>query len=742
MVFARLAKILQRMFPGTTLLWIFAAFLVGVSCLAFSGNTSLGAQSLIAALSRILELFAFPFLYFLSAHGWGTLASRILLQHTEEHRLDWNKTHNFGLGLSIQLTLSHAMGCFGLFSHSEHWWKPLLIAALTLVPGIVLYIWFQVRLRRVCEQGREFQGPWFMRLDTIANRVCGLLSVVLIGLLFAASVSTPGFLWSSEFGGFDALSYHLQLPQEWIATGRVTPLDNNVYSYLPSYLEVAFTHIALLVPGTGSAQMPMLSDGGSQMLAAQMSHAFLTMYAAFNCGNTAFTIARRWGYSYIDPPLAAWITTLVCLATPWTLVVGSLAYNEMGVVLLFACATSIALDDTIPDWRRTVACAILVGVACGIKPTALLFVGPPIGVMLLCTFSSTNRVRSICLCTVLGILAGLLTLSPWMIRNTNASGNPVFPFAASIFVKPDGSMGHWNAEQISRYSKAHHFEGSVTDRLKLTVLPDLKDPVRPTHRGLVHPQWGITALGGMCVAFGLFAWLLRLPKHPFNSNLQRVFVSLCACLIAQITLWLFTTHIQSRFLLPCIVPLALAWGLGISITAARWKILATAAPICIVALNAFLAVPQMGFSNLGLVFMPSLRAGTHPELKTLPDKDKSSEQFINTSLTDTDRVVLLGDTAPLYYIPSRVAYATTWDRNPFTAAPLEGTTLCPPDQWSAKLKSAGFTHILINFAELDRFHRSGFLDPAINIEQIAAWARTQSVVREWQQTGQVLIKLR
>lgn len=742
MAFPRVTQLVHSMFPGATLPWAIAALLAGVCCLTFTGDASLGAQSLIAALSRNVALFILPLVYFASAHGWGILASRFLFQHDEKQRLDWNSTHNFGLGLCIQLTLSHGMGCFGLFSHSESWPKPFLIATLSLLPGLALFAWSTVRLLRSIEQSREFRKPWFTQLDTLANRLCALFCVALLGLLFAASVSTPGFLWSSEFGGFDALSYHLQLPQEWITTGRVAPLDNNVYSYLPSYLEVAFTHVAMLIPGTGSAQMPLLSGDGLQMFAAQMSHAFLTMFAAFACGNVAFAIARRLGDSRIDPHLAGWIATLVCLATPWTLVVGSLAYNEMGVVLLSACAASIALDNTIHDWRRTVVCAMLVGVACGIKPTALLLVGPPIGVLLLCTLTSTNRVRSTCICAALGIVIGLLTLSPWMIRNTNASGNPVFPFAASVFAEPDGSMGHWNAEQVARYSRAHHFDGSITDRMKLIVLPDLKDPVRPTHRGLAHPQWGVTALGGMCVVSGLLIWTLRLPKNPLNTKLQRVFAPLGVCLVAQLTIWLFTTHIQSRFLIPCILPLAIVWGLGVSVVSFRWKTVATGAPICMVALNAFLAAPHMGFSNLGLAFLPSLHAGTHPELKTLPDKDKSSEQFINTSLADTDRVVLLGDTAPLYYNPHRIAYATTWDRNPFTKALLVGTSLCPPDQWSARLKSAGFTHALINFAELDRFQRSGFLDPAISIEQVALWARSQSISQEWPQAGQVLIKLR
>ncbi|MEZ6319149.1 MAG: hypothetical protein R3B49_10435 [Phycisphaerales bacterium] len=65
-----------------------------------------------------------------------------------------------------------------------------------------------------------------------------------IGVLVVACASPAGWLWDSEFGGFDALAYHLELPQEWMQrAGRVWPVDHNVYSYLPSYVEAAYVQV-------------------------------------------------------------------------------------------------------------------------------------------------------------------------------------------------------------------------------------------------------------------------------------------------------------------------------------------------------------------------------------------------------------------------------------------------------------------------------------------------------------------
>ncbi len=57
------------------------------------------------------------------------------------------------------------------------------------------------------------------------------------------------------------------------------------------------------------------------------------------------------------------------------------------------------------------------------------------------------------------------------------------------------------------------------------------------------------------------------------------------------------------------------------------------------------------------------------------------------------------------------------------------------------LRERGFTHLLINFAELDRLKRSGFLDPKLDVERVARIARSQALVRAWDQTGQVLVRL-
>ena len=83
--------------------------------------------------------------------------------------------------------------------------------------------------------------------------------------------------------------------------------------------------------------------------------------------------------------IPAWIAGLIALATPWTVVVGSLAYNEMPMLALSAAAALRAIDQRGSPIARGAWCGWLVGVACGVKPTAILFAAPMVGILALIT---------------------------------------------------------------------------------------------------------------------------------------------------------------------------------------------------------------------------------------------------------------------------------------------------------------------------------------------------------------------
>jgi hypothetical protein len=311
----------------------------------------------------------------------------------------------------------------------------------------------------------------------------------------------PGWLWASEFGGYDALSYHLQLPQEWLRGGRIAPVEHNVYSFLPGYVEAAFAHLGAMT----LAPRPdgLLAGDGWRLIACHALHAGITLVAAWLSGTLARRLAIRAGLRPRGVAMAGLVGAGVALTTPWAVVAGSLAYNEGAVNALLAGALLVCAQPGLSPGRRGVLVGALVGVACGCKPTALFFAGAPAALGLLAGVGPEGR-RRLARAIALGALAGGIALAPWLVRNAMHVGNPVFPFASELF-----GTSHWSAEQAERYAAAHRFDGSAADRLRTLVwtspaaapgIPRLCDSgAWPTLNGV---SWGCSPWG-----VWVFCWL-------------------------------------------------------------------------------------------------------------------------------------------------------------------------------------------------------------------------------------------
>lgn len=675
-----------------------------------AGFAALG-ESLTLGLLTIVErwvLMGFaPLAYVASAIGVGIPLARVVCPGTNS----W--TLRAGLGLAATLTITHVLGSLGAIQGAA---GPF-VAWAALVPGLVL---LAIALRSGLQA--LTQGDTLLhRLDvTLASRWAGP-GAVAMGVLLAAACMPPGILWRSEFGGFDSLSYHLQLPKEWMLAGRVSTVSHNVYSGLPSYLESAFFHVGWLqFPSLTGATPGLLDADGASLIAAQQLHALLCVLACLATARVAREVATRVGSDETTSRVVAAVVFSLLLLTPWTLVTGSLSYNEQGVALFTACA-GLALLLPMPPTRRFLTLALLIGAAVGVKPTAILFVGVPAGILALgmlwreCSHATSTR-RDATKAIAIGLLAGVCMLAPWMIRNATATRNPVFPFAASVFSQGAGGTGWWSEEQVARFKQSHTFTGSVSERVKLAFVPDMHDPVRPSWRGVTNPQWGLLLLAGALAA----ATCVVLAKR--NASTTVVPLALIVTLCVQAAMWLFATHIQSRFLLPLALPAALALGLLIA--------LIRHVPIRVLVMFALITTQGLFFVRAlliesdrgpasGLLALPSDFMGV-PANPRLSREDLSPVAFVNRELPADAKVLLLGDATPLYFARP-VLYATTYDTSPlFTLANVDAANTAT---WSPALKAVGVTHVLVNLGELDRYRRSGFLDPRLEMGRVQTWAQ-------------------
>ncbi len=695
------------------------------------GGPHSGLDAILAVTATFLD--GLPAIALLaSGIGLGRLARPIFRESTEPLALQ------AAVGLSLLLTIVHLLGMSGALGTSVGRTMAIVPCAIGLALGghqfaAVLRPGARPEALPPAGEVSRTLHPWRFALLLAATPA--------LGVLIAAACNPPGWLWSSEFGGFDALSYHLQLPREWLEMGHVWPVEPRRFPlYFSSCIESAFAYLGWMRGLGGSRATP--GPDPAWLMSCQVFHAAFSLIAAWLVSRATAMLVRRHAQNSgtvdgrsgsLAPTIAGGLT----LATPWTVVVGSLAYNEMPMVALLAGAMIMAMDSTITAARRGAIAGWLVGIACGVKPTALLFAGLPVGVILVLTTPRAQWRRVLVPATI----AGLVALAPWLTRNALACGNPVFPYASSIF-----GLSHWGSWwQFDRFAKGHSFSGTLLERFQLLVLPEQGEPGSISeHRGMMHAQWGLFF---PLTAVAVFIALVRKSRMVLLVTLG---------LALQIAEWLFTTHLQSRFLIPLIVPSAMLIGYAASVIERHgaWsRTLASAIALAAItaqsSMTAWIFVrEQRGRPNALLVPGPGILSGEPwaAQLDSLtPDelqntlRHASPEVWINLSLPRDAVIYLLGDSTPLY-IDRPVVYNTTWDNSLFGEAIRTSPT--HPETWNDRVIAHGISYVLLNTSELDRLARSRWLDSDVGSRSAMAWLeRMAERVMDWPEQSRTLYRL-
>ncbi len=585
--------------------------------------------------------------WLIAAWGLGSLAWRAL-------RLGDSMTPGgeIGLGIAAMLWLDHALGAAGLLQAGGGVGAWALLAA-GWIPALIT-----LRSRLA---SRSIASS---RMDGSAALL--LAAAPAVALMLVAATSAPGWLWSSEAHGYDVLEYHLQQPREWLARGSLTPLTHNVYSFAPSYVEAAYYHLAILLDPFATRP----ADGAIQAATAcQLLHAMLMVWAAYEVALLAAQFTSR---------LATLAAGAIAVSVPWVIITGSMAYNEAVLLGLLALCWRL-IEARAMSVRAFALTGFLVGAACGAKLTALGSVALPLAVLLLVRTSPALWARM----ALAGALGGVIALGPSLIRNFAAleGGNPFFP----LFMKALGSA-HWTAEQMERWNTAHAPDKPWLDRFGALWT-----------MGFAHAQWA-----------GL--WFAALPAGLLalgGSSHRRSAGAALLILAVQLGFWLALTHLQSRFLLPCLPPLAVLAALALDSIARRAQRLAVALAVVIpIGLGGWsirLYEQERGGKPATYIEGVDLRTGVDsPAFDPHFQRELAlvnSDVYLTHFIDGRRGVYLLGDATP-FYILRPVVWHTTWDTSPL------GEIIRAHGEdhraWAAALLESGLPLVLVNEAEMHR----------------------------------------
>lgn len=613
--------------------------------------------------------------------GYGMLISRATLGKTQVSlRL------STGLGLASLSLINWMLSALGLTNWITAW-------GLIGVGVIIALTLFFLRQRQ------NTQTPSSIPVSASA----WLIICPMIGLALVACCCPPGTLWKVEAFGYDVTSYHLQLPKEWMMLGQLRGLNHNVYSYFPSLMEGLYLLCGQLMGSVYRA-----------IYLCQMLHFTLAILAGLQLAE----LAGKW-----IKPFAANLTGASLIAMPWTLIVGSMAYNELLVTAMGTTALLLLFDERLKAKVAVILTGVCVGTATFAKLTAGPMLALPLTMMVLCKANAQSDRRSWHM--VLLMLAAGLTLTPYFTRNFVQTGNPVFPFAANSL-----GHGHWEQYDVDRFNRGHHNDKPIAERLnalswqwlgnqgyaaiggkKRVRLPgaiESQNIARFDYEWGLSPWWLLALVGGVTVLA--------------DKKYRKLAAILFGILIVQLVFWILATHLQARFLIWTLLPGALMLGIGfgrfekpLSIRWIHCTAFITLILLCTsISLNIMLKQTQ---SQLPVwQFVDSLMPEEDLAVVKLGDAI-AGDHIVNHNLPPNSKVYFIADASRMLYVRVPNVYHSAFDPSQLGQIIRD----CNGDrtQIIAQLKAMKITHLYVHWSELARLHATYGYDPDVTETSLA-----------------------
>ena len=476
---------------------------------------------------------------------------------------------------------------------------------------------------------------------------------------------------------FDVRAYHLQAPKEWYTAGAISFMPHNVYANMPLAAEMHALLAMMLWPGD-NAWWPGAIVG--KVVIA--SFAPLTALALYSFGRRFLT------------PTTGLAAAFLFITTPWVAFLSFTGLIEcvLGFYLLlgfYALALRARLTEDESAGRHRgrsllVVSGLCAGAAAACKYPSLVFVVLPLltlaafpkllqmfGPASAAASKSPSGLRPCLTVSAIFALSVFAACGPWYLKNLAQTGNPTYPLLSSVF-----GQGNWSEQQHERWSTAHSPPADQNgNRHSATQLVG----------SAIVLGWNSTGHSVALLPFAAVA-VFAAPRRKFVL-LMLVFV------VYFVAVWWLVTHRFGRFVTPLLPVLALMAAVAVASllkTRARsWLV----AALCLVALlNALLATSSVLGDNRFFMPLADARAS----------RVSTIHRYLNESLHDNERVLLVGDATPLELEVPHL-YNTCFDDCRFTQL-MQGRDASAR---RAALHEAGITHIWFSWIDIAAYRRDG-----------------------------------
>lgn len=509
---------------------------MGKKLLNIGRMTGFGAWSLL-----VLFYFYrhFPFIHLREVVFDGLLLLFLLLVLTavgrfvlkrfqpEWHSLEEEVCFSFGIGSATLMGLIFALATVHLL------YEPLIVA-LVLVLALVSYNDAKYFCLSIYQRLKSGGNPLFSLQERI---LLGLMGIGL-GLTFLAAATPPFF--------FDALSYHLAVPDQYLRHHGFYPMPLHYSSTFTANLGLLF----------------IVALSFSRNLLVQL----LTWVYAPLSALALYAFARSlWGRT------VALLAATIILFVPSVLILATITSVDVAVIF-YSFLALYALFRWFPSTRRfwfSVA-GIFCGVTIGIKYTALALTWAPLELLILihAAFAPQRSVAAIVRrCVLFGLLV-LLCISPWLIRNWVYTNNPLHPFFGSWF--------HTEAVQFNQYDQVMQRVGNPLHTWYYELRNRQDGDGRFWLKGigvLLQSPWQMTmTISGAAGKTGVI-FLICLPGLIGLIRKKDVIVRyLCVMALSIWLLWALVLPWIHRYGMPLFPSLTLLVAYWIGSTAqGRWK---------------------------------------------------------------------------------------------------------------------------------------------------------------------------